>query len=200
MKPKVCFWAAAGCRLGAIVTVAARQLLAAYLAVCLALAGLVGISPALHVLVEHGGNGPSHVHRAELQQSARKTSGTLHEHGESGHTHSHPPAPEPDTHLFVHSSGALPRVDVLASTFWHHVHEWLRHRDSASSQQSAGDHHHDSLASLLVSGLIDGASTDVDSVVYLHAREFCVAPLVTIPRGCDWDAQSAPRGPPSPAV
>ena len=63
-----------------------RQILAAYVALCVAFAGAVGLSPVLHRWVEHGGEGPAHVHA----RSSATLERTLHPHPHPHH-HDSPP-------------------------------------------------------------------------------------------------------------
>ena len=57
-----------------------QQLIAGFLALCLGAAGFVGLSPGLHRLVEHAGQGPAHIH----------SGGHIHwhDHGD-GRVHAH---------------------------------------------------------------------------------------------------------------
>lgn len=73
------------CRNLAAVKRFVRQFLSVWLALSCALAGMVGLSPLLHQWVEHGGQGPAHIHRGSGVASA-------HAH-KPGHAHSHDHSP-----------------------------------------------------------------------------------------------------------
>jgi hypothetical protein len=172
----------------------AEQLVAWYLALCLALAGVVGLSPALHRLIEHGGHGPAHIHAAGAQRELS------HHHGE-GHSHEH----------FVPSSSIA--VQKLKHQFTHR-HEFtlatlpvrallqlaseLLASDAAdsNSKEKAPSHHHDSLSQLVASGLIDQHfECDLLNAVYcsiLASVDAVDARLLVR----DLDPQASPRAPP----
>lgn len=177
-----------------------RQFIAAYLAACLVLAGAVGLSPALHTLVEHGGKGALHVHGRFDFAHAHAAS---HRHA-GGEEHAHLlPEASPGSgskraaRILVHSSDAFPGADVLVARLWQRIQDWLAHPESTpASRDAGGEHHHDSLISSLTGGLVDQA----DPVVACHSSSGQVS-LRSIPssdRVCTFaaDVQFAPRGPP----
>jgi hypothetical protein len=93
-----------------------NQLLSCYLAGCLLIAGAVGLNPLLHQQIEHGGNGPIHVHSralsgGDLSHSVAHPSGPTHHrhHGESDASTSPESSPEniPD-----HEHDSLPQLLV----------------------------------------------------------------------------------------
>lgn len=175
-----------------------RQLVSLYLALCLVLAGAVGLSPSLHRLIEHGGKGGAHVHgRQELHSSTAP-----HHHNEAP-AHSHPPALTTSVgagHLLVHAESAFPSTDVLLARLWHglqHLFDAERYFHDHESNGEDADHHHDSLAGLLAGGLIDHVDPSADSLVSAPLTDVQVLPLISRLPFFDWNAQATTRGPPS---
>lgn len=177
-----------------------RQFIAAYLAACLMLAGAVGLSPALHTLVEHGGRGNAHVHGRFDFDPAHSSS---HRHAD-GEEHSHAPTEIPtgsgdgrSARIFVHSPDAFPGADVLVVRLWQRVQDWLAQQESPpASPDAGGEHHHDSLASSLAGGLIDQA----DPVVCCDSEPNSVtlrdSPSSDRVHAFDRENRFSPRGPP----
>ena len=56
------------------------QIISAYVALCLAMAGLVGLSPALHQWIEHGGQGTPHLHSHGIANSEFPDFRNYHRH------------------------------------------------------------------------------------------------------------------------
>lgn len=177
-----------------------RQFIAAYLAVCLVLAGAVGLSPALHTLVEHGGKGTPHVHGRFDCAHAQPAS---HRHAD-GEVHSHVPSEIPTgsgsnrgARIFVHSSGAFPGADVLVARLWQRVQDWLAQQNSSpASPDAGGEHHHDSLASSLAGGLIDQADPVVCCDSEPNAVALLCSPSSDRVHAFDRENRFSPRGPP----
>jgi len=181
-----------------------RQIASGYLALCLALAGLMGISPDLHRLLEHGGHGAAHSHRglSAFEQD-------YHPHGED---HSHPqPHPhlheanpenggEPHGRIFVsnHRSFSLPLEKVwLAAVRW--VDQWATNMDDAPASSPSGEepgHEHHSLAQLLANGLLEQALDMPVLAVHLSLGP----PVLPTPKllvlPALFEAQTAGRAPP----
>jgi len=175
-----------------------RQLVSLYLALCLVLAGAVGLSPSLHRLIEHGGKGGAHVHgRQEFQSSA-----TAHHH-DANYGHSHPPALSTSIrsgHLLVHAENAFPSTDVLLARLWHSLQrlfdaEEFSHDHKSNHKDTS--HHHDSLASLLAGGLINHVDLSADPLPSAPLTDVRVPSLVSRLSSFDWNAQATTRGPPS---
>jgi hypothetical protein len=177
-----------------------RQIIAAYLAACLVLAGMVGLSPSLHVLLEHGGDGPAHVHgrKAQVRPSSLVAQPREQSSARVSHPHADVSSRAGSTTLFVHSSTTFPAVDELVARFWHRLHHWLEHESSAPVPRNAApEHRHDSLASLLAEGGVEPANTLIHCVEAGCSFSRC---LLTAPerlRGFDRDLQSSPRAPPA---
>ena len=177
-----------------------QKLIAAYLAASLVLAGVVGLSPALHALLEHGGKGAPHVHGRF--ESAHKNSAT-HRHAD-GEEHSHGPSEisraSDNNHaagIFVHSPDAFPGADVLVARLWQRVQGWLVQQEpSPASSDAGGEHHHDSLASSLTGGLVDYADPAVSCDSEPAAVVLRSSPSSDRVHAFDWEARFAPRGPP----
>jgi hypothetical protein len=183
-----------------------RQIASGYLVLCLAFAGLVGISPDLHRLVEHGGDGPTHAHQGVATATHRPP---VH-----SRDHSHPHPHEPDraenkelearkgpSGFFVskHRSFSLPFARL-----WHGFVHFLEHsasvpdgsQDTDSSDNTPGHDHH-SLAQLLAAGLleqnVDAPVLAFDFVLYWSSLPTPEAVIL----GRRFDAQTAGRAPPS---
>jgi len=83
-----------------------QQLIGWYLTLCFALAGAIGTNPILHRLVEHGNQGPSHIHAGAsgifIPTAARHSHASQHSHSiDDGHSH-------PRSHAHDHSSAHPP--------------------------------------------------------------------------------------------
>lgn len=178
-----------------------RQFIAAYLAACLVLAGVAGLSPALHTLIEHGGKGAPHVH-GQLDSAHANPASHRHADGkEHSHAHSENSPASGNVHaarIFAHSSGAFPGADALAARLWQRVQDWLAQQESSpASSDAGGEHHHDSLASLLTGGLIDQADPAVSCDSEPAAAVLRCSPSSDRIHAFDWEARFAPRGPPA---
>lgn len=178
-----------------------RQLIAAYLAACLVLAGVVGLSPALHTLIEHGGEGALHVHG---RFDSTPASSAPHRHADSEeHFHAHPEIPRASGNaraagIFVHSPDAFPGADVLVARLWQRVSDWLAQQESSPvSSDGGGAHHHDSLASSLTGGLVDQADPVVCCDSGPDTVSLSSSPSSDRVHALDADVQFAPRGPPA---
>ena len=144
-----------------------HQLVACFLALSVFLAGLVAVSPALHVVIEHGGQGPAHTHRGG--PAVASSALTL---PDPGHVHPHEHAPvnrseRPVLHaarlnFFVSNHGAFTFREVPLRRVWEALSSLLERAgdlshpspDPASDGGSPG-HEHRSLAQLLACGLIE---------------------------------------------
>ena len=121
-----------------------RRAIAAGLALCLVLAGMVAFSPRLHHWVEHAGQGPLHVH------------------GRHSHAHPHFLAGTPPRPPFAHARPfelPLPKIDLARA--WHALAHVLE--DLLAPPEDAGDpsgHEHHSLPQLLAGGSIEQQAPD----------------------------------------
>ena len=173
-----------------------RTWIAGYLALCLALAGTVGINPTLHRLIEHGGDGPAHAHSGFTPASA--SAAPLHQHGDA-HWHADAPASPPPAGLFQHGFESFRLPTVALSRLWHGLTHLFGAKTSSQPAPSEGDpgHEHHSLFQLLASGLVEPPLVVeiLPSIPLTFAsRDFMAnTPLVA----SEWDAQTASRGPPS---
>lgn len=140
----------------------------------LILAGFVGVSPWLHHLIEHHGDGTA-----------------PHSHWHGGHTH------EPSGRV-VRKSASGRKVRGVS---WHeagtsHTHSHSHSHDDHGQGDSSGDHHHIGLVQLLCGGLLDipgdsGVCIPVDPLLNLSGQlclHYRASSLVTI--------LQAPRPPP----
>lgn len=182
--------------LGESVTKRVRQLIAWFLALAFAAAGMVAISPALHVAVEHGGNGPMHSH------FGLATPGGVfahpHQHGDGPwHSHEAPVAPRSPL-LFQHSFQPFGLPKISLDGLWQalaHFFDTASSTGSLPSKDGPG-HQHQSLFQLLASGLVDQPLDFpvLPSIPFALVTYRCAANTNWIAR--DWDAQTASRGPP----
>ena len=178
-----------------------RQLIAGFLALCLALAGAVAVNPVLHQWVEHGGRGGAHVHFSGGAAGDRPAS-----HFHDGHHHSHAAIPESgrgSTPASTTQSGLFvptTRPFELPAGFGQ-VWQWVARAFAADSPETEpmGDqpgHEHHSLVQSLAAGTVE-----------LHAELPCLGlvqrffPPIgwhpnTVLREHAWDLQTAGRGPP----
>jgi hypothetical protein len=182
-----------------------QQLIAAYLALCLAFAGAVGMNPTLHHWVEHGGHGPEHTHSGVwgggLDIADAYEAGVRHVHA-PGRVHAHgqdQPARRPIRQgLFAHSIRAFETPELL-----NRVGRFIRDVlcgsaspcDSAPDQDGHGHEHH-SLAQSLAGGLVE-SNADVP----LPPANEAIVRFISLPPDAlwltdRWDAQTASRGPP----
>lgn len=175
-----------------------RQIITVYVVACLVLAAMAGVSPSLHVLLEHGGLGAAHVHgRKANRLPAHAHANVPAEAHAQGHPHTHSSALPAKNSLFVHEVGAFPSVDELAVLIWNRVHAWLEHSNPAPvPPDPASEHRHDSLTSLMSEGAIEHAAPA--SLCVAMSGGFCyrLPALVTRTVAIDWDPQSSPRAPP----
>jgi len=180
-----------------------RNFVAAYLILCLAFAGAVGLSPWLHHWVEHAGEGSAHVHgprgHSHYPSAAASSRETQGEHLD--HPHAHPHSLENvvrTARLFVHSEGAFPAVDVLVVRAWQSFRALVANGDSSKSNERSGEggHHHESLAASLTSGLIDTAEPLVEFLPPQRQSSASASVLISRVVAFDWNSVAAPRGPP----
>jgi hypothetical protein len=190
-----------------------RQILATYVALCVAFAGAVGLSPVLHHWVEHGGQGPVHVHArssAGLEQ-ARLSHAHPHTHSHD-HKHDHEadrrphasqafaefPSAARATFATAHSSFKASFARMAAA--WHELTHCFDHRTTEHAEDSPDpahpDHHHQSLAQLLADGSVE-AALDVPRLVQPRISVLFLGFALQIrPHAIPWDAQTAGRAPP----
>ncbi len=185
------------------------QFVSSFLALSFALAGLVAISPTLHVAIEHGGHGPTHTHLGGPTVANSATASPAHLH-----LHPHPLEFDDATanegftaslrpRLFVsnHQSFSLLRIPV--QRWWQAFARLLDPTGTAGheSQDTPPDgngpgHQHHSLPQLMAGGLLD-AHIDLPGLPFigdLAARRSLPSDTLLFVR--DWYAQTASRGPP----
>ena len=177
-----------------------QQLVSCYLAFCLACAGAVGFSPVLHFWIEHGGQGPAHLHHAVSEGVAPASHGPLSHHGRL-------PPPNParaDTRLnglIFHSQDSVRVPTIPLQRAWYALIQLLEVHGPAAPAPSSpeGDpgHEHHSLPQLLAGGLID-LHLDLPPLQDLSVSRTLHVPLADTPLLVrDWDVPTLGRGPPS---
>ncbi len=174
-----------------------QQLTSCYLVLCLAFAGAIGISPCLHQLIEHGGNGPAHAHRGDASNFS--ITAHTHDHGIVHPKILHSERATHPTDLFAHSYKPFELPTIPLHQLWHafsHLLDVPTPSESSTSNDGPGHGHH-SLFQLIASGLVDQPlDLPLPSFVpYEFAFPNLSQPTFVAAR--DWDAQTATRGPPS---
>jgi hypothetical protein len=167
-----------------------QQLLSCCLAFCVAFAGAVGLSPTLHVQVEHGGHGHAHSHAG-----FHKGAGIAAEHPREASRSNMRLA-----RLFAekYPQPKLFGLDLreIYRAVGSRIARALQPREDAPNDPAGDGHAHDSLAQMLLSGAVEGLSD--------------VPPLAGDPTGfmiftegysavwaaSDFEAQTASRAPP----
>lgn len=181
-----------------------RHIVSWYVALCVAFAGVVGISPLLHQVVEHGGRGPAHVHA----RIARSHTPPVHphHHGPSERSHDSFVFPFPESSpspgsVFVHGHPSFRFPTESLARLWHA----LGHFISGDPEDPYGtpfdpshpDHSHHSLAQLMADGLVEGV-IDLPRLPGLSSPTSKVcSPFQALLPNPPWDAQTAGRGPPT---
>ena len=175
-----------------------QQLLSFYLALCVAFAGAVGLSPALHVFVEHGGEGRAHTHVG--------ADGVAHSHVEGARS-------KPGVFRIAAPAETAARSVIIPSGAWKPVTllglqpqdlgrslerlfaKVAAHLPSAPAKNDAGHTHH-SLPQMLVGGVVEG--TVVAPCLVFAPETFAFVSLLSDPRPAPapWYAPTASRGPP----
>jgi len=191
-------------------TIAARQFnvnrplqkaIAIFVTFGVALAGVIGLNPRLHVLVEHSGAAALHSHSGGRQAATEFTHAHAHSHvhqdaGKASRSRSvFFPTPALVAHaqpltLFGLTPGdvyhAIGRVISIALTPL-----------AATPDQSNGDHTHHSLSQLLLSGAVEGAVEIGPLIVKPERFTFFRSSPETRPVVAEWNASTATRGPPA---
>jgi len=181
------------------VTKRCQQILSCYLALCVALASAIGLSPELHVWLEHGGHGQTHTHAG--------AGGKAH-----AHTHARPRSQSSSTAFLPASQKAeiffaeayrpftLPGFDL--KTVYAGIGRWFAHAWSHATEAPAkddSDHDHHSLPQLLMAGLIEGACDAPDLICAPPPVASAVTHCKPVGPVSDWNAQTASRAPPQSA-
>src|SRR4051812_23506401 len=157
-----------------------KQLVSFYLALSVALAGAVGLSPALHRLIEHGGLGPAHSHAFPA------------------HERFQPAAQSSFADLLVHHQRAFALPAIPFGKIWHNLAHFLTDASQPEppSKNSRGHEHH-SLAQMMASGFAEQAL----DAVFFECRRFPIGfqpfPPEIVPAHTRFELQGAGRGPPS---
>ena len=183
------------------------QIISAYVALCLALAGLVGVSPTLHLWIEHGGQGTPHLHNRGIANSEFPQSVNYHRHADgSSHDidHRHPEGPglgRGVSHLGflpTHRPFAMPTVPLarMGRALLRVLCGELTHSSDSSSPLNQPGHHHHGLAQLLSHGLVE-LVMDIPPLSYPPVSFALQAlPADAFLPDSKWEAQTASRGPP----
>lgn len=186
-----------------------RNPIAWFLALNVGLAGLIAISPTLHVAVEHAGAGPAHSHQGALAV-ATTAADRLH-----GHSHRQVTkqansreeeiprvhARRPEFFVSNHGSFSISRFSVLR--LWQ-AFIGFREKTLPGAKDSSGaapsdntpDHQHDSLAQLLAGGLIEQSVDPTLLPCVFVCGGFLSPPLQELLLVRRFDAQTAGRAPP----
>jgi hypothetical protein len=157
-----------------------KQALSIYLALCVALAGAIGLSPTLHRLIEHGGLGPTHSHvfpSSGMSGSAEKAS---------------------FADLMVHHRRAFTFPRLPVGEFWHTLAHLLETTSEQGAAEKKGNgHEHHSLAQMMASGLAE-QSLDAIFLSWLQPTiVFQSFPPEALLLTRNFDLHSAGRAPPS---
>ncbi len=172
-----------------------HKLVAACLALCFALAGAVGLSPALHKWVEHGGQGVGHVHYVTSAEG--RSIEVRHDA-----TAPAPQLPIPRGHpaVTVRSSAAASPTGIFLSRFWQALNKGCADLKTESRAPSSApqqpSHQHHSLPELLAGGLVDQA---YEFPALAPPPETFASPITFVTQLAQafaWDAQTAGRAPP----
>ncbi len=190
-----------------------RQVFACGLAIIVAMAGMIGLSPELHLQWEHGGVGPAHRHAGAVLPVKTERHLHLHLHhltAGTGPASGHQAAPDsstpPSTDLekvvqhsfrsFTHGPEAFGRTSDLV--------RWLVRMVVPGARSEAGhDHHlpfehqHDSLTQLLVEGGLEAAPHLSPASLGLTWIFSTATPSFEFRLPSVWFAPTAPRGPPA---
>jgi len=181
-----------------------QQLISCYLALCLALAGAVGVSPVLHHLIEHGGKGPAHTHTRGPVNGASTAHSHDHSHHnfQTGQSHSHELERSSDSSrskalsVQPHQPFTFSRIpfDELWQSFCQFFIKAAEESPGTADDQPG--HEHQSLAQLLAAGLID-LSASLPPITGFSASLGFFLPSTQDPLlPGSWDVQTASRGPP----
>jgi len=118
-----------------------KQLIALCLSASFVVSGFAGLSPLLHVLIEHGGRGPLHVHHHNAPIKARS---------------SFVPASAKGIRVSVRPATLSTRLmklpQALLGGVWHNLIHALADDETGTPVSAPATHHHDSLAQSLASG------------------------------------------------
>ena len=164
-----------------------RQLIGAYLALCLAAGGVVATNPFLHRLIEHGGQGAAHTHVG--------TGGHLHRHGDSGwHSHESPARPRA---IFEHSYDSSDSLRVAFAILGQLAAQLLEGASESRPTPDEPGHQHHSLFEMLAAGMLEQPFDlpILPSVPAPCVRRDTAAESPFVSPG--WNAQTASRAPPA---
>ena len=170
-----------------------QPFLACYLALCLVGGGAVALNPALHRLVEHGGQGAAHTHFGPGGPSHAVAD--PHDHGD-GNRHRHVAKPPRPQSLFAHhyapAGESIISLDRILTAL-----AQLLDTTPVSDSVPADGHQHDSLFQWMASGLVDQSA--VVPILSPTPAAFAVCSIEPRPFALPsaWDAQTASRGPPA---
>jgi hypothetical protein len=165
----------------------ARQLTALFLSASFVVSGFAGLSPLLHVLLEHGGRGPLHVHHHNAPIKAR-----------SGFS----PAAVKGIRVSVRPAPLSARLmklpQALLGGMWHNLLHALADDETGGPVSAPAAHHHDSLAQSLASGGVTVALTGmpvlgapVRAVLYVLSSD-------AVRTAGEFQSHRFGRGPPAP--
>lgn len=171
-----------------------QKIISAYAALCFALAGIIGLSPALHVGVEHGGRTALHTHPGGNGRAVSASHAHPHPHDWKNYSPVASPA-----RSRVSSGGSLTLFGLEPRNIYDAVGRWLARAAESFPAAPGPDepgHTHHSLAQLLLSGLVEGA-IEITPLVVAPERGalFCLIPESVTVAG-ELYSPTAGRGPP----
>ena len=173
-----------------------QQLLSFYLVLCVAFAGAVGISPVLHVMLEHGGEGHAHSH-AGFQNGGNIA-------GEHAHPHPHIEAPSSSddalVRLLAEKCPPSKLFGVTLEDVYRAIGDWIaqafEHLPGTPDGEGTGHTHH-SLSQMLLGGTVEGV-LDVPPLVFAPtAIAFSPSSSSASFVASEFEAQTASRAPPA---
>ncbi len=175
-----------------------RMLLTCHLVLCLAVGGVVAWSPVLHRLVEHGGQGPAHAHGGGVVIRADRE----HEHGDGRWHHHESPRPSKRPRaaaLLRHSHGTFELPGISLAYLWEKLGDLLQNpaRPAPAREPDGSRHEHQGFFALLAGGLVEQPLEVSLPPVVPTSQLVPALPAVSLFVASDWDAQTAPRGPPT---
>ncbi|HWN93940.1 MAG TPA: hypothetical protein VNT99_02815 [Methylomirabilota bacterium] len=181
-----------------------QQVVSWYLVFCLVFAGAVGLSPILHLWVEHGGEGRAHIHI----HAGHATSGAISGKHAHPHPHRHDAPTAHGFHRSAHAARALLVEKYKQPTLlgWEvqDVYRAVSRLFARVLEQSpytppddANGHTHDSLPQLLLAGAVEGAWPVLPFVCAPLGIEFSSTLSFSVFLAADFEAQTASRAPPA---
>jgi len=168
-----------------------RPWIAGYLVLCFAWAGVVGLSPWLHQLFEHGGQGAWHTHGGA--KALAFDPGDAPVMASIGSQQGH--AKEAPRRIFTRNHRPFKLPTAQLAKLIEAAAEWLGNEELPANSKGEGHEHH-SLAQLLASGLLDQHMDLPLLPHFLPAGDYRILTPDELLLACIWNAQTPDRGPP----